>query len=325
MGVIVSQSEVLRQSEDVFAQFGDLWVKNATENSKLESFDANNLANCGIGKVLLLCAMGESLEKNIDVIKKYRDRFHILTNDKAFVPLLDHGVKADYVMLCDASVPFRHMEGREADTVGVKLISTVYGNPEWTRAWRGERYFYVNRDSIFSERIFRKIFGDKVRTIPAGSNVSNAMVVFFTGCDNEKNINWSGYQRYLLVGYDYSWRPDGNYYAWANPVPKRHYMKHRTMLDETGAVVFTSNNLLFSAKWLYSYITAFDLPLVNCSGTGILSVRAETLENQLSKIDSNPKIGKNISALFDIAKHAHATFQTAQAAFENAREEIIWQ
>lgn len=327
MPVAVSAMEVQRQSEAVFNQFGEsVWIPNAQENAKLSRGNIDDLRNAGIGKFLLLCAMGESLETNIETIRKYRDRVDVVTCDKGFGPLLDHGIKADFVMICDANIPFHYMEKYVEKTEGVTLISTPYANPQWTKAWRGPKYFYINKDAIVSERIFLKIFGHETRTIPAGSNVSNAMLVFFTGSDNLQNVNWGGYERIFLVGYDYSWRPEGNYYAWLNPKPKRHYMNHRTLIDAWGNIVFTSENLLFSAKWLYSYITSFGLPAVNCSGRGILDVPRAPLEPELARINPDKRFAENSRQMFNVAKHANVTFEKARLLFEKSREDLItWQ
>lgn len=325
MGVKVSQREVLNQSQQVFDQFGESkWIPNCKINAKLSRGDINSLKNSGVGKFLLLVAMGASLEDNIEIIKKYRDRFDILTCDKGFGALLEHGVKADFVMLCDASIPFKYLEKYVDQTEGVKLISTCYGNPEWTTVWKGEKFFYINKDSITSEHIFMPLMGDNIRLIPAGSNVSNAMLVFFTGSDNTQNINWSGYENFLLVGYDYSWQPDGNYYAWLDPKPKRFYMNHRTMIDYKGKVIFTSENLLFSSKWLYSYITTFGLPVLNCSERGILNINCSSLEKEVLKINPDKSKREIARQLFEVAKNADLIARQTLENFEKARREL-WQ
>lgn len=322
----VGAIEVLKQSEQVFRQFGEeLWVPASKINKELPQKDANSLVNYGMGKVLLLCAMGESLEDHIETIKKYRDRVDIAVCDKGFGPLLEHGVKADFVMLCDASVPFKYIEPWIDQTDGVKLLSTPYGNTEWTKAWKGDRYFFVNRDSIYSENIFKNIFGNEIRTIPAGSNVSNAMLVFWTGCDNEHHINWGGYSKYLLVGFDYSWRPDGNYYAWLDPKPKRHYMHHRTILDPQGRVCFTSENLVFSARWLMTYCSAFNLPVANCSGRGILPIKSGNLEREMAAINTDKNLKNRIKSLLKTAKASSEAFDESMRALEREREAVTWQ
>jgi hypothetical protein len=324
MPTLLNWKQVKAQSDSVFNQFGEkVWIPNAKKNVNLKRKDTRDFHNIGIGKHLLCCALGESLEHNVDAIKKYRDRVDILTCDKGFRPLLERGIKADYVILCDANILFdKWMGDAIKETKGVKLIATPYANPEWTTKWQGDRYFFINKDALESEKIFLNIFGKNTRVVPAGSNVSNAMLIFFTGADEVSNVNYSGYERFLLVGYDYSWRPDSNYYAWKNPIPKRYYMSHRTLLDMNNDVVFTSENLLFSAKWLYSYITVFHLPAVNCSQRGLLEIPLKgNLNEELERINTN-KI-QDCQIYFKIMKDAYRKFQITKAEFEKARKELI--
>lgn len=325
MGILLNWRQVKAQSDSVFNQFGELWQKNANINAKLERKDTKDFHNIGIGKRLVCCALGESLEENVETIRKYRDRVDVLTCDKGFQALLNHGVKADYVLLCDASIVFdKWIKDAINETKGVKLLATPYANPDWTTKWKGDRYFFINKDSIQTEKIFIKIFGEDIRVIPAGSNVSNAMLIFMTGADEDNNVNYSGYEEFFLVGYDYSWRPDGNYYAWKNPAPKRYYMNHRTLLDLNNDIIFSSENLLFSAKWLYSYISTFRLPVINCSNRGLLEIpHRGKLEDLIKNI--NPDRIENCRAHFDSMRKSYYSFNSAKALFENSRRELITQ
>jgi len=325
MPILLNWKEIQAQSQSVFNQFGEkVWIPNAKKNAKLPRGDIREFQNIGIGRHLLCCALGESLAENIEIIKKYRHKVKILTCDKGFQPLLKHGIKADYVIVCDANIPYKYIENSINETKGVKLLATTYANTQWTENWKGDRYFFIHKDSLESEKIFFNIFGKDLRAIPAGSNVSNAMLIFFTGSDENININYCGFEKYILVGYDYSWRPEGNYYAWYNPTPKRYYMNHRTLIDLSNKVVFTSENLMFSAKWLYSYITVFNLPVVNCSQRGLLDIpRKNDLESELKVINID-KI-ENCKMQFGLMKKALDTFQEAKNLFEKSRKELVKQ
>lgn len=326
MPVVLTHEDVRKQSEAVFKQFGEKWKQTALENSRLPRKDTRELEHSGVGKFMAVCVMGESLEENAETIKKHRDKCTVFTCDKGFGPLLDHGVKADYVMVCDTNIPYRFMEKYRNETEGVPLIATPYANVVWTTMWKGPLYFYVNKDSLSTENIFKPMFGDSMRVIPASSNVSNAMIVFFNDV-GENQGNWAGYERYLLVGYDYSWRPYGNYYAWDNPLPKRNYMNHRTLKDFNLDTVFTSENLLFSAKWMYSYATTYKCPVINCSGRGLLDIPMKgKLERQLTMINPDTIVRHSASALFQLLKQNFNAFKLSEQLFNKSREELIkWQ
>lgn len=311
----LTYTDVKRQSLAVFGQFGQSkWIPFAKENAAHHKRrDAGDLRWCGVGKTLLSVAMGASLEKHVETIKKYRDRVDIVTCDKGFQKLMERGIRPDYVMLCDCNVVWQKWGPSEVDTSGVKLIATPYANVDWTRKWRGPIYFYVNRDAINSEEVFLEIMGHGTRTVPASSNVSNAQLIFFTGMDEWNRTPFAGYEQHVLVGYDYSWRPQGNYYAWTDPRPKRLYMNHRTLRDINGELVYSSENLIFSARWLSHYLRAFpQLKAVNCSD-GLLEIPPANLESTLAGID----VGKGRAI-----RAAQEVVASAQTALAKAREHL---
>jgi hypothetical protein len=324
---LLSANDVRKQSTSVWSQFGDsLWIPNAKKNALLKRHNLHELQHMGVGKCAVLVAMGSSLESQIESLKKYRHLVDVICCDKAFGPLLEHGIKADVVVVADAGIPFKYIEPWINQTEGVKLMATPYANTEWTHAWKGPVYFYVNQDAIESEQVFLPIIGHDTRVIPASSNVSNAMVVLFTNCENKKNENWGGYERYFLIGYDYSWPVNGNYYAWYDPKPKRNYMNHRTLLDLKQDIVFTSENLVFSCKWLISYITTFELPVVNCCGKGILDIPAKsTLETELKKINPNIKAQQQVKNLFIAWKESFQSYKRSEQNFFSCKEAFLWQ
>ena len=316
MSILLSYDDVKKQSQGVWNQFGERWQEFSRLNSRLPNRrDCHELRNCGLGRFAVMAAMGESLVEAAPVLKKYRDRFDLVTCDKGFPALMEQGIKPDFVQICDTNIPYRWLEPWVKETGGVKLLATSYANIEWTHRWKGPIYFYVNKDALDTQKKFLDILGNpvenkhagleqeikansesKIRVIPAGSNVSNALLTFFIGMDEGSQVNWSGYEHFFLTGYDYSWRPSGEskcrtgtYYAFDDPTPKRHYMNHRTMLDINGDIVNTSDNLLFSAKWLYSYVSAYNLPVTNCSGRGILDIKFKVpLDKALEKISKDP-------------------------------------
>ena len=326
MSILLTSDEVRTQSMSVWKQFGEnLWIPNSKKNATLPREDINKLQHSGIGKFAVLVAMGSSVEDNIQVLKENRHKIDIIACDKAFGPLLDHGVKADYVVVADAGIPYRFIEKYIKDTKDVSLLATPYANTEWTTNWLGKRYFYVNQDAIESERIFAPIMADRYRIIPASSNVSNAMSVLWTNCENKKNENWGGYESYYLIGYDYSWPVNGNYYAWDNPIPKRHYMNHRTILDMTGSPVFTSENLLFSCKWMISYVTTFQLPIINCSGKGILDIPLKLkLSDALKRVRNEKKYMDIVRQSFYAWKDSFQAYKQTEKNFFSFKEDLLY-
>lgn len=270
--------EIVEQSKAAQNQWGKQWLHNSTENGKLYKKNGTtqkDVLNHGIGRTLVCAAMGQSLEESIDVMKEHRANFDLACVDKAFGPLMDHGIKPDFVVIADANVSWADWGERHADaTDDITLIANVNCALEWTMNWKGRIIFYVNKDNIETEKIYSKTSGC-TELIPASSNVGNTVVVFFAQICK--------YDQYLLIGYDYSWAPQSNYYAFTDS-DKRHWMRHVHMLGIDGELCYTSTNLHFSARWLIEYCQK-QIPgvrVVNCSGKGVIAIQPGNLKTLLS-------------------------------------------
>lgn len=280
---MLSKEEIIKQSEGALRQWGAQWTEHAARNGKMYAETKHRLTDLyyyGIGKTLLCCATGASLEKNIDIIKKYRGRVDIIANDKSLGCLVSHGITPDYVIVADANVNYDKFCGPYIDSTDtIKLVINVCANPEWAEKWKGPVYFHLNKDTINTEKTFGEISGVK-EILPASSNVGNSMVVLAG--------EYLGYDKVLLVGYDFAWTDEDKYYAFDDS-DKRYYMRHVEAIDSFGNFTMSSVNLLFSFRWLTDYITMkaqqAGMRTFNCSGQGLLNFNNRSLETmmQLSK------------------------------------------
>lgn len=278
---MLKPDEVLKQSQNAFRQWQDVWEANAKRNGDLYRKNKTSQKDVlfkGLGKNLLCIAFAPSFENKINEIKEHRNEStDIACVDKCFGPLMENGIKPQYVFLADAGIDYgKWCDKWIEETEDIILFANVTSNPEWTYNWKGKVIFYVNKDNIETEKIYSKLSGcDEM--IPASSNVGNTVVVFSTQV--------MGYDGYFLVGYDYSWKDTENYYAF-NDSDKRYWMKHATLIDMNGDMVNTSSNLIFSSRWLtdfYKSVTnQFDnIKIYNCSGTGILGIPRGSLVKKL--------------------------------------------
>ncbi len=270
----LSKDSIVEQSKSAYNQWAAQWREQAKTHSKYAMKPLTDFVNSGVGKSIVLCATGYSLEQNIEVLKKHQNEVDIMCCDKSLGILIDNDITPDFCVVCDANVSYeKYMEPWAHDVQNTTLFMNVCGNPDWTKKgnW-ADRYFFVNEDSIQSEIEFGKL-SQCPNMIPAGTNVSNAMLIFVTQCSNKGRQNFFGYDKIILLGFDYCWHPDGNYYAFDyDGGGKRYYMKHVMAVDSSGTMVYTSNNLLFSAQWAEGYVKNFQLPIVNCSDHSMLGV-----------------------------------------------------
>lgn len=280
----LTTKEIVAQSNAAYDQWKDQWREHCKIHKDMgitsTFFDFMNM---GVGKALLIVANGYSLEENIEVIKKHQNNVDIMVCDKAIGHLLDHGIVPDFCVVCDANVDADVYIMKWKDQLSqTTLFNNVCGNPEWTKLNWKNKCLFVNKDSISSEKEFSELSGCS-NFVPAATNVSNEMVVLATQSTNEGRNNWMGYDKIILIGFDYCWSGEKSYYAFdQDGSGKMSYMKHAYVMDRNLEHCFSSSNLIFSAKWLDDYIKAFRLPVVSGTKRTLLqNIPCKDLEEQL--------------------------------------------
>lgn len=281
----MNRKEIEAQSWSAYNQWCKQWREHCKTHSKMPMKPLTDFQNYGVGKAVLLCANGFSLEKNMETIKKYQHNVDILACDKTLGHLINHGITPTYVIVCDANVSYeKYLKPYEDKLQNTYLFINACGNPKWSHNgnWR-DIYFFVNEDVINSHIEFGKLSGCP-NLIPAATNVSNAMIVFMTQANNNGRNNFFGYDKILTIGFDFSWKAKGHgYYAFNHDGDgKRNYMRHLYTNDLAGDLAQTSHNLSFSARWLEKYIKTFKLPVVQCSKDTIFpGLHVGDLEEQM--------------------------------------------
>ena len=260
--------------------------------------------NSGFGKAALLVANGYSFEENIEVIKKHQSNVDIICCDKTLGHLISNGITPKIVVVCDANVDYEtYLEPYKDKLQNTYLFMNICGNPKWADNgnWKN-KFFFVNKDILQSEIEFMQISGCK-NIIIAGTNVSNAMLILLTQCENGQKVNYFGYDKYILIGYDYSWKIKGSYYAFDKTgTGKDKYMAQMFFYADDGEPLYTSGNLFFSNKWIEEYIHTFRLPVVQTAKHSILQFGStKDLAYQMS-YQGNKEDAKIIRALEDEEK-----------------------
>jgi len=283
MGKNLSTDQIIEQSKAAYNQWKDQWRDHAKQHKAMKIEKTfMDYANIGVGRALLIVGNGHSLEEEIETIKKYQHNIDIMVCDKAMGHLFDHDIVPTYVVVCDANVSYeKYCKPWEDRLWQSHLFINACGNPEWTKQeWRSKLIF-VNMDSIKSEKEFSELSGSQ-NFIPAATNVSNQMAVLATQSTNKGRNNWMGYDKIVLIGFDYCWEED-KYYAFnATGDGKNNYMRHAHCMTRDFRPVYSSSNLIFSAKWLDDYIGGFKLPfVVGTKKTLLRSCPSKDLEMQL--------------------------------------------
>jgi hypothetical protein len=299
---MMTEAEIRKQSDRAYKQWATQWRENAKIHSKYPMKPITEFEYSGCGKAVLCVANGYSLEQEIDTIKKYQDHVDIVCCDKSLGHLLDHGIKPKFCLVADANVSFsKYLDKWKDQLQDTILFVNVCANPEWTAKgnWK-EKYFYVVMDVNKNEVEFSAISGCKT-IMAAGTNVSNSLVILLTQCDNSGRKNFFAYDKILLIGFDYSWMSQGKYYAFEDDGSgKKHYMQHLYLLNANRDYVYASGNLLFSARWLETYINAYKLPVIQCSKNGIFATKQMGVLSEQMQYSFRKEDGKKVSDLFKL-------------------------
>ena len=292
---MLSQSEVLRQSQGAMRQWEPTWRKHAVENGaifKERGYSNQLIFGHGIGRKAVCIAYSPSLEYHIESLKIKNDEIDILCVDKAMSYLLDNGIKPNFVYLADAGIDYKKWcEPYIEQSKDICLMMNVTANAEWARNWKGKIFYFVNQDNIKTEEIFAPLSGCS-ELVKASSNVGNSVLVHAS--------TYLIYDEYYLIGYDFSWSWKDNYYC-GEDSDKRWYMNHHQVLNQAGNMVNTSQNLLFSARWLNDFVRAIIAPqkkkLFTCSKEGIINLPYYSLEKLMKTGKSRKPSQKEIDTV----------------------------
>ncbi len=269
---MVTENEVLEQSKIAYNQWCDLWRSHAVRNSKNEMKPLTDFLAVGMGKACLCIANGYSFEQNIDIIKENQGNCDIFVVDKALKHCFDNDIKPTYCLVADANISYeKYLKPVEHKLQDTYLFSNAHANPEWNENgnWKGI-YFFVDEDALGTEKEFSALTNCH-NIIPAGTNVSNELIIMLNQSNNKNLNNFFGYDKLLLIGYDYSWYRN-KYYAFDHLANgKNNYQRNVFCYNLRGDFVYTSSNLLFSARWLEQYIKTYRVNAVQCSKNSILN------------------------------------------------------
>jgi len=292
---MLTSEQIRSQSQGTYNQWKEIWREHATQNGKNHKMHSMaDFEGSGYGKAILAIGNGFSFQDNIETIKKYQDQVDILCCDKTLGHCLDNGIKPTFVIAMDAKISYDAYLKKWKDQVSdIITFGNVCANPEWfTKGNWKKVYFTCQKDILNSQIEFQTLSGCP-NVIPAGTNVSNAMIVLLTQSDEKGKRNFFGYDKILLIGYDYSWQSN-RYYAFDNTgAGKDNYMRHDLMRSLNGKLVYTSNNLNFSAQWLLQYAGVYKIPLVQCSNDSIFALKYKgNLEEQMQYKPIRSKEGR---------------------------------
>jgi hypothetical protein len=303
---MLNKDQIKRQSDAAYGQWRHQWREHAKTHSKWPMKPFSDFHNVGVGRAVLCVGNGYSFEEEIETIKQFADQVDIICCDKSLGHLLRNGIKPTYCLVADANVNYeKYLKPWETQVDGTIMIGNVCANPLWAEKgnWK-DRYFFAVQDVLQSEIEFCAT-ARCPNTMAAGTNVGNSLIIAVTQSDNSGRKNLFGYDKILLIGYDFCWSRDGKYYAFdEDGNGKSNYMRHCYLMDQRGEPVWSSTNLIFSAKWLTDYVKAFQLPVVQCSKRSVFATPKRGILSEQMQYRFRPEDGARLNRLLELRHFA---------------------
>ncbi|MHA2163951.1 MAG: 6-hydroxymethylpterin diphosphokinase MptE-like protein, partial [Candidatus Thorarchaeota archaeon] len=193
---------------------GDEWENNVKENVDLwkKHIPLKSVAGEGLNKCTIGVGSGQSLNKNIDVLKHYVNQdgvkdwddrdFLVIAANHQLKPLLEIGIIPDFVLLVDASdvVYDQLCKDIPKQAKHIQLIAGVHSSPKVLHEWdnQGRKLLFYLNPAPRCKDAFQKYIkkNPTLHSIDLGGNVLNG--AFMVG------ITRFGSNVFCGVGHDLS-------------------------------------------------------------------------------------------------------------------------
>ncbi len=260
------QKEILEINKAESEKNKEVWFQNYGVNSALlkKHKKADILFNDKkwAQQECLLVGAGPSLDLDIENIKKYRKNVNIICVDSALNPLIQSGIKPNFVFTKNCGEDITDLF-TGFPTNDLKIIANLFQPPELFKKCKSDFYLYVP----FDEDIFLNNFAQLNQQIPKLLNKTSTLVMAFilARAMNFKTI--------YLLGADFCFQDHDKIYCDNCLYKKNQYPEsdlcnlENIFLDK----VPTYKNLFISSEDFFRIIVSESLDtLYNCSQNSIL-------------------------------------------------------
>ena len=291
-----TQSNLLTTSK-----FGEEWILNSFENLRYykDNYNFPILKKYCADKPALIVSAGPSLEKNIQLLKKFKDNFFVFCVDTAANALISNNIIPDFICAIDSQIEnYKLLENIE--NPNIYLITTLIVNPNIPKKFNTQFYFNTKQpvDSLLEK------FGYSANFVKSGGSVATSLfsIVREIYCNP-----------IIFIGQDLSFTNLYTHTKLSNKFLNIYKSLNKFTTFETlffnenigqiyetdifGKRVFTSKSLLDFCRWFELEFTnpGYNCRYINASGAGILKNNIEIIdfEKVCSEICSK-KISKHI-------------------------------
>ncbi|PIH03771.1 motility associated factor glycosyltransferase family protein [Clostridium combesii] len=160
------------------------WINYVNNlNSIINSIPINNIKDLYKGKSAIIVSAGPSLDKNIHLLKEYRENFIIICGLRTLKPLLDIGVKPDFICVIDFGDKIYEL-GHPFLNFNIPLVYHIASNYNFVREYKGPKIFF-NTYNI-EKNYLNNLIDQKIDSIIQGGSVAHVCMglAIYLGCNN---------------------------------------------------------------------------------------------------------------------------------------------
>lgn len=152
------------------------------------------------GKTAVVVSAGPTLDKNIAVLKKYREKYVLFTVGTAVKTLYKNGIKPDFLCIIETYNSSKQVEG--LDLSEVYFITEPYANPELRNFKYREIFSHISANSPIN-KLWSEICGENIEEYWSKGTVS------YTALNSARIL---GCSKIILTGQDLAYL-DGQCYS----------------------------------------------------------------------------------------------------------------
>ncbi|HOD39972.1 MAG: hypothetical protein BWY32_03200 [bacterium ADurb.Bin243] len=244
-------------------------------------------------KYCVVCGAGPSLQDNIELLKKYRDRFTVFGVDASLMPLYKAGIEPDAILTidpCNLSRFFHDYHGNHT-----ALFASVHTHYKAIEAWKNKIYFYyptpMKRHQLWMLALIKEY--SNLPFILPFNNCGSTMILF---------AHEMGFKEIAIMGIDFSYTGDKMYannavsesiIGFGEKVDnkekiEKHLNKYglQKVINCKGETVYSDAPFLIYAKTLENLINSRKMTNIINVGTSILKIPYMPFDQYVKRFDS---------------------------------------
>jgi hypothetical protein len=275
----------MEQEQKPFDPIVEKWKENYKRNIEQGIFSKDSvrylkfLSNNQVYNKIpcILVAAGPSLDKNIDILKKYQQNYLIICADVVLYRLVEEDIHPDFVCSIDPSDSFSRF-WKDIDTSNYNLVCPTTASSISLNEWKGTIFFFNPTDKPESDK--QKVLSELTKLTSRFGDLENnyfvgATMFLFSRIFNPSCI--------IFIGYDFGFTDNTAYckgfldrklYDNNNvgmDLLKKRELNHDLIVDIDYYFIKTTTLLVLYRNTLLDLIFSSKIKCINSTEGGILT------------------------------------------------------